>query len=223
MEYAVSFLICAVEIFLLWVYFKKLNIFASESIDGEEGSASKTNNAHLVGSLALTTAMMVAATLLTMKNVANYINYVKLILLLGIVSAAGIVDLKKTIIPNLLILIGLGSRVVIYIVEFFAFRDTFVPQLISDLIGFGFGFGFLLIVSLISRGALGFGDVKLFGIIGLMSGAICTYYTLIFCLLVSAIVSVVLLILKKKGRKDSIPFGPCILVGYFIALVLSCY
>jgi len=41
--------------------------------------------------------------------------------------------------------------------------------------------------------------------------------------LVSAIVSVVLLILKKKGRKDSIPFGPCILVGYFIALVLSCY
>lgn len=223
MDYAVSFLICAVEIFLLWVYFSKTNIFEMRIADGEDGSAAKTNHIQLYGALAFIALMMIIATLLTMRNVANYLNYLKLILLLGIVSAAGVVDFKKTIIPNFLILTGLGFRVVIYIIEFFLFKETFVPQIKSDLLGFAFGFGFLLIVSLISRGALGFGDVKLFGVIGLLSGAICTYYTLIFCLLVSAVVSIILLILKKKSRKDSIPFGPCIAIGYFIALALSCY
>ena len=213
MDYAVSFLICAIEIFLLWVYFRKLNIFNKENIEGEEGSASKVNSTQLYVSLGLIAILMISATIITLGNVANYLNYLKLNLLLAIVAAAGVVDLK----------IGLGARVAIYVAEFFLYNEVFVPQIKSDLIGFAFGFGFLLIVSLISRGALGFGDVKLFGIIGIMSGAICTYYTLIFCLIVSALVSTVLLITKKKGRKDSIPFGPCILIGYFVAIALSCY
>ena len=223
MDYAVSFLLCAIEIFLLWVYFKKLNIFNKESIEGEEGTVAKGTGAQLYFFLGIIAVLMIVATVVTLDSVANYLNYLKLNLLFAIVAAAGVVDLKKTIIPNLLILVGLGVRVAIYVAEFFLYNEIFVPQIKSDLIGFAFGFGFLLIVSLISKGALGFGDVKLFGIIGLMSGAICTYYTLIFCLLVSALVSTVLLITKKKGRKDSIPFGPCILVGYFIAIVLSCY
>lgn len=223
MDYAVSFLICAIEIFLLWVYFRKMNIFNKESIEDEEGSASKVNSTQLYVSLGLIAFLMISATIITLGNVANYLNYLKLNLLLAIVAAASVVDLKKTIIPNLLILAGLGVRVAIYVAEFFLYNEVFAPQIKSDLIGLAFGFGFLLIVSLISRGALGFGDVKLFGIIGIMSGTICTYYTLVFCLIVSALVSTVLLITKKKGRKDSIPFGPCILIGYFVAIALSCY
>lgn len=223
MDYAVSFLLCVIEIFLMWVYFKKLNIFQEESTDGEKIAALKNSNKQLYIALGLITVLIIVATLFTLKIVSNYVNYLKLILLFGIVAAAAVVDFKKTIIPNFLIVFGLGMRAVLYIAEFFLYKDTFIPQIKSDLLGFAFGFGFLLIVSLISGNALGFGDVKLFGVIGLMSGAICTYYTLLFCLFISTIVSVVLILLKKKGRKDSIPFGPCILLGYFIAIVLSCY
>ena len=225
MKYAVSILICAVEMILMWWYFRKLDVFHCDMANEErdERPAPKAKRTQLYGVLGFIAILMIVATILTLQNVANYLNYLKLILLFGIISAAGVIDFKKTIIPNLLILVGLGIRGVIYIAEFFLCKETFVPQLTSDLIGLAVGFGFLLIVSLLTKGALGFGDVKLFGIIGLMSGAICTYSTLIFALLVSTLVSIVLLIMKKKGRKDSIPFGPCIMMGYFVALVLSSY
>ena len=223
MDYVVSFLICGIEVFLMWLYFKKLNLFKITPVNEEETAVFKTDNKQLYGSLALVAVMMVIATLFTVEHVTHYINHLKLILLFGIVAAAAVVDFKQTIIPNLLILIGLGLRGAIYIAEYVLYRDAFGAQFKSDLIGFAFGFGFLFIVSLISKNALGFGDVKLFGVIGLTAGAICTYYTLLFCLVVSAVVSAILLILKKKGRKDSIPFGPCIAVGYFMAILLSCY
>lgn len=223
MNYAVSFLICALEILLLWLYFRKQNIFEMESIEGEERTASKVDNTQISIAVSLIGMLLGVATVLTLENVANYLNYLKLILLLGIVAGAGVVDYKRTIIPNQFIIIGLIIRGVIYIAEYFIFSETFYSQLISDLIGVAFGFGFLLIVALISKGAIGFGDVKLFGVIGLLSGAICTYYTLLFSLVASAMVSLILLITKKKNRGDSIPFGPFILMGYFVAIVLSCY
>ncbi len=132
-------------------------------------------------------------------------------------------DLKKTIIPNVLILIGLGIRGVIYVIEYFFYREVFFVQLKNDLFGFLIGFGILFFTSVITRGAIGFGDVKLFGIMGIFSGAICTYSTLLFSLFVSCVISIVLIIMKKKTRKDSIPFGPCIFVGYIIAMIVSSY
>ena len=78
-------------------------------------------------------------------------------------------------------------------------------------------------VFVITKGALGFGDVKLFGIIGLISGGFCTYSTLLVSLLVSVVVSVIGLIRKKIGRKDAIPFGPCIAIGYLVVIFLASY
>lgn len=223
MDYAVSFTICGLGVFLLWFYFKKLNLFAVSTGNGEKPSEMKVHNAQYIATIIVISLMMIASTFMLLKNVSNYVNYIKLIVLLGLVAAAAVVDLKKMIIPNLLILIGLGIRVVIYAVEYFLYREIILLQLKSDLIGFALGFGILLIVALITKGSLGFGDVKLFGVIGLTSGAICTYNTLIFSLVASALVSIALLITRKKGRKDSIPFGPCILIGYFVAIILSCY
>ncbi len=223
MIYFVSFLLCVVEVLLIWIYFKSKAVFVVCNGNVEANSTPKTNNHQMYAVLAVIFVMLLIASFITLKNVAYYLNYLKLIVLFGIVAAAAAVDLKKTIIPNFFILIGLGFRLIIYIIEFFAYKAIFWEQFKSDMIGVALGFGFLLIVSLITGGALGFGDVKLFGVIGIISGAICTYYTLILCLIVSTIISVVLLITKKKGRKDSIPLGPSILIGYFIALVLSCY
>ena len=101
--------------------------------------------------------------------------------------------------------------------------DNFKGIMISELIGFAVGFGLLAVVSLITKGAMGFGDVKLFGVIGLIGGAFCTYSTLLVSLIVSVIVSVIGMIRKKIGRKDAIPFGPCIAVGYLIVLFLASY
>lgn len=149
-------------------------------------------------------------------------DYIKFIFLLFILIPMAIIDLKINMIPNQLIIIGLFFRMVMYIVETNA-ADNFNDIIISDLSGFGIGFGVLAVVSIVTRQALGAGDVKMFGVIGLLSGAVCTYTTLVFSVFIAAIVSIVLLITRKKGKKDTIPFGPCTLIGYIAVVLLGSY
>ena len=155
------------------------------------------------------------------KN-TSAVNFVKLFGLFVIVLAAAVVDSKRRIIPNILIICGLIFRAGIYAYEIFTKADL-KTIIINDLIGFAIGFVLLAIVSLISKGALGFGDAKLFGVIGLISGSFCTYSTLLASLVISVVVSVIGIARKKIGRKDSFPFGPCIAAGYIVAVLLTSY
>ena len=93
-------------------------------------------------------------------------------------------------------------------------RDSgFGLWIVDAAIGGGIGFGLLLIVALISRGGMGGGDVKLAGLIGLVTG-----FPLVFVAMCLGVVSGglvagvllagVLLVTKVKKRKETIPFGP---------------
>ena len=226
MDYVIAFILSTFEILLIVSYFKKLNIFSEDCVEDDSVSqplVKLTTKTYFYIVMGIISLALLGGSFLLVNNVSNIPNLVKLIFLMGILAAAAVIDLKKTIIPNLLIVIGLIARVVIYVIELLFYNNIFVSQLISDVIGFAIGFGILFIASVVSKGALGFGDVKLFGLIGLMSGAICTYSTLILCLLSSTIVSIGLMIAKKKNRKNSIPFGPFIFIGYIIAIFLTCY
>ncbi len=155
------------------------------------------------------------------KN-TSVVNFIKLYGLYLIVVSAGLIDFKCRIIPNTLIICGLIFRVGIYIYEIISI-DSIRQVVINDLIGFTIGFVFLAVVSLVSKGSLGFGDAKLFGVIGLTSGSFCTYSTLLISLIISLIFSLINIIGKKMSRKDAFPFGPCITVGYIIAVLLTSY
>ena len=56
--------------------------------------------------------------------------------------------------------------------------------------------------------ALGFGDVKLGALLGLMLGFVPTLITLEISFIVGGIVAILLMLFKIRGRKDVIPFGP---------------
>lgn len=150
------------------------------------------------------------------------INFVKLYGLFVLVFAAAVIDSKKKIIPNLIILIGLIYRLGIYVYEIITLESV-KEVLTNDLIGFGIGFGVLAVVSIITKQSIGFGDAKLFGIIGITGGSMCTFSTLFVALVVSAVISVALLLSHKKDRKGSFPFGPCIAAGYVAAIFLTSY
>ncbi len=167
-------------------------------------------------------ATVLALAQISLKANVETIGFVKLFVLFLIVICAGIIDFKRKIIPNLLVMFGLLFWVFISVFEF-SQNENFKSVIISELIGFVIGFVFLALISAISKGALGMGDAKLFGIIGLISGTFCTYSTLLVSLIVSVIISVIGLIRKKLGRKDAIPFGPCITIGYTIVLFLASY
>ena len=62
-------------------------------------------------------------------------------------------------------------------------------------------------------GAFGLGDVKLLVSVGLMAGASRALGSVIFALALAGVVIVVLLLLRRVGRKTYIPFGPFFIIG----------
>jgi len=120
-----------------------------------------------------------------------------------------VTDLDTKLIPNRIlgpatvigiVLLGLG-----YIV------DTSSGSLVQALIG-GVGyFLVMLLLALIVRGGLGFGDVQLAFLIGVFTGYLSLGHVLVSGIgsfLIGGLVAVFLLVTRRSGRKDAIPFGP---------------
>ena len=78
----------------------------------------------------------------------------------------------------------------------------------------------LLLIVFVSRSAMGFGDVKLLGVVSLFCGLSWTYSCFLYGLIAAALASVYLLVVKKAGRKYQIAFAPYLLAGYLITAVL---
>ncbi len=173
--------------------------------------------------LALLCAVPAFAVQLSLHANTSVVNFIKLYGMYIIVFCCAVIDSKRKIIPDLLILSGILFRAGIYIYEIVCMHDGLKDTVANDLIGLALGFGFLAAVSLVTKGALGFGDAKLFGIIGITGGWYCTYGTLLLSLIASAVFSVVAVATKKMGRKESFPFGPFIAIGYTAAVLLTCY
>ena len=81
--------------------------------------------------------------------------------------------------------------------------------------------GFLLGLNIITKGQIGVADGLIVCIIGIALGFYTTSGMLLSALFLSALVSLVLIVLKKVKRKTTIPFIPFLLVGYVGVLVFT--
>lgn len=83
-------------------------------------------------------------------------------------------------------------------------------------------FVLLLVLALIARGGFGFGDVKLAFLLGLFT-AYQSWETLVVAVfaafLLGGLVSGILVVFRIRSRKDSIPFGPYLVAGAYLAIV----
>ena len=85
---------------------------------------------------------------------------------------------------------------------------------LHHLIGLVFGFLFLGTLFVISGGrGMGFGDVKLAAALGLFMGWPDVGLALLLAFITGAILSLVLIFLRRKTIKDYVPFGPFIALG----------
>ncbi len=140
------------------------------------------------------------------------IDFIKYATLSCVLVSAAFIDIDHRIIPDKLNLFGLIAGII------FLFISNSIT-IKSSLLGFLVGGGFLFIVALISRGAMGGGDIKLFAVIGLFLGLEKTLLALFLTFLLGGIVGIVLIATGIKSRKDYIPFGPFISTGAFIAIL----
>lgn len=92
------------------------------------------------------------------------------------------------------------------------------PTPASALLGGAAGFGIFFLLGLLGRGALGFGDVKLAGVIGLMTGFPDVLAALAIGALLGGAVALSLLITRRATRKTKIAYAPYLAAGAVIAL-----
>lgn len=95
------------------------------------------------------------------------------------------------------------------------------PGLLSAVIGAGMGFGAFWVLGLIGRGAVGMGDVKLAGAIGLMTGYPAVLTALLLGALLGGIAAGILLITRRADRKSKIAYAPYLAVGTAIVLLMN--
>ncbi|MGK5114573.1 prepilin peptidase [Geodermatophilus sp. CPCC 205506] len=85
-------------------------------------------------------------------------------------------------------------------------------------------FGLAALAALVSPRGLGFGDVKLLGLLGLVLGWVgwgALLAGVFLGLLTGALVSLALLATGRAGWRSALPFGPPLLVGAVLALALA--
>ena len=85
-------------------------------------------------------------------------------------------------------------------------------------------FGALFLLAVVARGGFGFGDVKLSFMLGFFLGfqGWRHFFVGVFlAFFIGGLVSVGLLVSRRRGRKDSIPFGPSLVAGSWIGIAFG--
>jgi leader peptidase (prepilin peptidase)/N-methyltransferase len=87
------------------------------------------------------------------------------------------------------------------------------------VLGGAIGLALMLLPFLISRGGMGFGDVKMAALVGLIVGFPRVFIALFLSIIAGGLVAGVLLATGLKGRRQPIPFGPFLAAGTMVVVV----
>lgn len=148
------------------------------------------------------------------------ITLIQYLLLTPMLLSTFVIDKKLTIIPNRL---NLTMFEIGLVVCFINGINNFTLAIYSVL-GMLLGAGIFAIISLVGgliagREAMGMGDVKLMGALGLYFGLINTGIISVLSFLIGAVISIIVLI-RKKSEDGYMPFGPFIVIAAFITMIV---
>jgi leader peptidase (prepilin peptidase)/N-methyltransferase len=131
-----------------------------------------------------------------------------------------VVDLERGLILNNMVYPGMAVALLIagFVPQPWLMLGS-LPAIAMAAIGGAIGFVIFLLIAIISHGGMGWGDVKLAALIGLATGFPLIFAALVIGATLGGLVAIVLLVSKKRGRKEAIPFGPFLSVAGMITLI----
>ncbi len=97
--------------------------------------------------------------------------------------------------------------------------NTTLHNFLSSLSGGGIFAVLFLVIALLYKGGMGWGDVKMAGLVGLATGFPLVLVAMAASFLSGGLVAGFLLLLRLKRRKEGIPYGPFLSLGAFTALL----
>ncbi|HVT01057.1 MAG TPA: prepilin peptidase [Patescibacteria group bacterium] len=137
-------------------------------------------------------------------------------IIIDLSTAIFFTDIEYGIIPDQLVII---ATVLIFI-----YNLVYTPQLLvgNVLAGISAAIVFLILFLVTSGKGMGFGDVKLSFVLGLFLGFPRVVVGVYLAFLTGALISIILILLgKKKLKRDTIPFGPFLVMGMLIAFLFG--
>ena len=151
---------------------------------------------------------------LTIKTVAYLI-------LTPMLLSALMIDYKEKIIPNRLNLTIFEVGLIYTFVEGILNINVAIDMLLGMFAGAGIFLVITLLGGLIAgKEAMGFGDVKLMGALGLFFGWRSIIIVSLIAFLLGAIIGIFLIIFKRKKTDDYMPFGPFIVIAALITIYI---
>ena len=140
----------------------------------------------------------------------------------GLGVALSAIDLDVRRLPNALVLPAYPVLGVL-LAGAAAVQDDWTA-LVRALLGAAALFGFFFLLAFVYPSGMGFGDVKLAGVIGLLLGYLSWGAVLAGAFagfFLGAVVGVAVLAVGAGGRKTALPFGPFMVLGALAALWIS--
>ncbi len=145
----------------------------------------------------------------------NFIKMVYLLIVFSLLLIIFIIDLENQIIPDSLVFVLMGVVVIYHII-------TQQTDLYANLLSGFLASSFLLSINMITKGrGMGLGDVKFAIAGGMFIGLTLMPIWMFLSFLTGAISGSILILLRKKGLKSKIAFGPFLIIGLLLAEVFG--
>lgn len=158
------------------------------------------------------------------KEVLKNLELIKYLILTPMIISAFFIDIKHRIIPNRINLIIFESGLIIT----FLYGITNINMANDMLLGMIVGMAIFLVIALLGRlfsgkEAMGFGDIKFMGALGLYFGVSKILEIALASFFISAIISIIILFIRIviiKSKDEYIPFGPFLIIAAFLSMFL---
>ncbi len=139
--------------------------------------------------------------------------YLSLLLVFSALLVIFVSDMKYQVIPDeALVILFFGSLIIWFT------KDLSAIQIVNHLLAGFVAAGFLGSVHLLTKGrGMGMGDVKYGLLMGIFLGTVGTLVAMYLAFLTGGVVSMILIISKRKKLSAKIAFGPFLVIGTVLA------
>lgn len=136
--------------------------------------------------------------------------------------ALALIDLDHHRLPDVIVLPSYVVAGVLFLLP--AILQSGWPDYLRAWLGAAALFAFYFVIAWIYPAGMGFGDVKLAGVLGVYLGWLGWDQLIVgtfSAFLLGALVGLGVIVGRKGGRKTALPFGPFMLIGVLVSLLLG--
>jgi leader peptidase (prepilin peptidase) / N-methyltransferase len=159
------------------------------------------------------TAILFSAVYIKYGLSFELLKYITLTALLVVIS---MIDLETTDVYFKTILFGLITGIIFIVFGYYLSEISVMNYLVAGLIG-----GSVIALIIVITKGMGWGDAEICLVCGLYLGLRNTIVMLLFAFILGAVIGLALIVLKKKSRKDYIPFGPFIAAAAIFSILFG--